>query len=189
MRAVDHLRDIIGALKFYAAEHDGKYPEGATSNDALRELYKAGFFDDERCFTVENSPYVGDNDLGEAPGYLKALQPGENHWAMTRGLTDSLHGDWPLMFENPARASWPPYWDSRFVDIAKPGRIQEGWKIIVGRNDGSIMAERLTMKNEPLVTLKPTPMRVPDGATWGTVNDGKNLFEHAGPHEIMDVAR
>ena len=169
-------RQIIISSKSYAGDHGGKYPDGTTANDAFRELIKAGFFEDERVFSATNSPYVGDNNVGKAPEYAQALQARENHWAMTKGLTDASDGDCPLVFENPAVASWPPLWDSRLVDVAQPGRIWKGGRIVVGRNDGSVQTEKLAMVGNPLVTLQP-------------IKDGKNLFELAGPHEVLDVVR
>ena len=176
MQAVNNCRQIIISLKSYASDHGGKYPDGATANDAFRELIKAGLMEDERVFSAPKSPYVGDNEIGEAPEYARALQARENHWAMTKGLTDDSPGDWPLVFENPALAVWPPWWDPRFPGEAKPGRIGKYREIVVGRNDGSVMLEKLTKDDRPVVTLQP-------------IKDGKNLFELAGPHEILDVAR
>ena len=176
MWAMSYCRQILVPLKAYAGEHGGRYPEGATANDAFRKLFLAGYFKDETVFGCPNSPYLGDNNVGNAPEYAQALQARENHWAMTKGLADDSPGNSPLLFENPALASWPPRWDSRLIDVPKPGRIWKGGRIVIGRNDGSVQSERLSKSERPLVTLEPN-------------SDGKNLFELAGPHEVLDVAR
>lgn len=173
MQATNNCRQIIISLKAYAADHQGRYPDGTTANEAFRELIKSGQLEDERVFSAPASPFVPDNDLGETPDYGKALAPGENHWAMTKGLTDESDGNTPAVFENPAVKSWPPQWDTRIVGRAQPGRVWKGGKIIVGRNDGSVSVEKLN-EGGRMATLAP-------------IKDGKNLFELAGPHEILDV--
>ena len=182
MQAANNCRQILISLKSYAGDNGGNYPDFSkddppqTSNDVLRQLIKAGLLEDARVFSAPNSPYVGDNNIGKAPGYAEALRARENHWAMTKGLIDDSNGSFPLLFENPAVASWPPRWDSRLVQVPKPGRVWKGGKIVVGRNDCSVNLERLAKGGSPLVTLEP-------------IKDGKNLFDLAGPHEILDVAR
>jgi hypothetical protein len=175
MQASSNARQIIITLKNYAGDHNGRYPEGKTSNEVFRELFKAGLLEDERAFTAWLSPYEPDNNIGEAPNYEEALKPGENHWAMTRGLNDSSLGEAPLIFENPAVASWPPSWNANAVEKKEPGRTWKGGKIIIGRNDGSIAGEPLE-GTTGMVTMKPNA-------------DGKNLFEAIGPHEVIDIAR
>ena len=175
-QAVNNCRQVVIALHSYAIEYGSSYPNGATANDAFRQMFKAGVVNDERIFGAPASPYVGDNNLGEAPEYARALEFGENHWAMTKGLGLTTNGAVPLVFENPARASWPPRWDGRLVGVALPGRIWKNDKVVVGRNDGSVHAEKLARGDNPLLTLEP-------------IKDGKNLFDLAGRHEILDVAK
>ena len=178
--AQNHCRQIVIELKAYASDHGSKYPEGATSNDVFRELIKGGQLEDERIFSSPGSPYVGDNNVGDPPGYAQALQARENHWAMTKGLTGQDYGNTPLVFENPAVCSWPPLWLGG-QHAAVPGRTWSSKKlvnrnrIVVGRTDGSVNTERL-QDGDGKVTLE-----------CGT--NGKNLFELAGPHEVLDVAK
>lgn len=178
MLAGNNCRQILISLKTYSADHDGMYPEGTTANDAFRKLIKGGLLDDELPFSCPSSPYHPDNNIGDAPDYVEALRPGENHWAMTRGLTERAPGDTPLVFENPLHASWPPYWDATFSWTSKSGRAWPSGSIIVGRNDGSVGSQKLEVGREhrERVTLTPT-------------KNGKNLFDLAGPHEVMDVAK
>ena len=175
MQACNNARQIILALHAYAKDHEGKYPEGSTANEAFRELFRGGYVDDERIFSAQVSPFVPDNNFGIRPHFEDALSPGENHWAMTKGVRSQDNGDVPLIFENPARCTWPPEWDADIAGQAKPGRAWRGGKIIVGRNDGSVSTEKLTVAKgvAPLISIK----------------EDKNLFELAGPHEILDVAR
>ena len=175
MQAVNNARQIILALHAYAKDHEGKYPGGSTANEAFRELFRGGYVNDDRMFSAPASPYVGDNRSGQPPGYVQALEASENHWAMTKGVTSRDNGDVPLIFENPARCTWPPEWDADIAGQAKPGRAWRGGKIFVGRIDGSVSTEKLTSAKgvAPLISI----------------NEEKNLFELAGPHEIMDVAR
>ena len=176
MEACNNGRQILNFLQSYAADHNGQFPSGTTANDAFREFFKAGMLDDERVFTAAFSPYEPDNIIGEAPDYEDALQAGENHWAMTKGLTSQSAKDTPLIFENPALSSWPPFWNTEAAAVKEPGRVWKSQRIIIGRVDGSIQAEPLGPKIGPHATLAP-------------IKDGKNLFDLAGPHEVMDVAR
>lgn len=176
MQAANNGRQILISLRGYAADHNGRFPEGATSNDAFRELFKGGLIDDERAFTASYSPFQPDNQIGEAPDYKAALERGENHWAMTRGLTEKSDPSTPLVFENPSMASWPPVWNIEAPNRPLPGRVWKNNKIIIGHVDGSINAEPLGPSSGPHATLAPNA-------------EGKNLFELAGPHEVMDVAR
>ena len=175
IQAINCCRYIIISMTSYAKDHGGRFPNGTTANEAFRQLIKDGQLEDERVFSAPRSPYVPDNNLGEAPDYRQALEPGENHWAMTKGLTNKADGNTPLVFENPAVKSWPPLWDTRLQGVAQPGRVWKGNKIIVGCADGSVNIEKLK-EGEQLTSLAP-------------VKDGKNLFELAGPHEVLDVER
>jgi hypothetical protein len=84
------LKDAWAA---YASAHDDRYPTGEhSSNEAMRELFRAGFIDDEAMFFVRGSawcPHRPDGELGDADnGYAGALTAGENHWACTSGLSN-----------------------------------------------------------------------------------------------------
>lgn len=176
MQASSNCRQILISLKSYAGDHNGHYPEGRTANEAFRELFKAGLMEDERAFTAASSPFEPDNNIGDAPNFDEALVAGENHWAMTSGVKDSDSGNTPLVFENPVRAEWPPRWNANAAGQKKEGRAWKSGKIVIGRNDGSVAGEQLDSVKGDAVPLKP-------GA------DGKDLFELAGPHQVLDVER
>jgi hypothetical protein len=201
LKICSNCREVTMALNKYAMIHGGEYPVGATANDAFRELVKEQLISDERVFSSPASPYVADGNIGTTPDYNQALQKNENHWAMTKGLTKpslTYQSDIaaPLIFENPAVSSWPPQWN---VDAAnKPvsgralkvhnvvsaderngpafGKDMSGYSIVIGRTDGSVTNEKLGAPNGGNVTVEPNA-------------SGKNIFEQAGHHEVLDVEK
>lgn len=184
MQASSNARQIIITLKNYAGDNGGNYPDAdhrnppLTSNDAFRELFKRGLLEDERAFTAAFSPYEGDNNIGEPPDYKEALKPGENHWCMTKGLSDSSSGNAPLIFEAPSQPGvWPPVWNADAAEKKVPGRAWKGGRIVIGRNDGSVAPERLESLGGTAVPLKKNPL-------------GKDLFtQFPDLHEYLDIAR
>jgi len=204
---VNHLKicsnchEVTVALNKYAMFHGGAYPAGMTANDALRELIKEQLITDERVFSSPASPYVADNNLGSAADYNLALQKNENHWAMTKGLTkpSSTYQSAiaaPLIFENPAVSSWPPQWNVVAANKPVAGRALKvhnvvsaderkgpafggdmtGYSIVIGRTDGSVTNEKLGTPSGGNATVEPDA-------------SGKNIFEQAGPHEVLDVEK
>lgn len=150
-KAISNARQIITALRIYSSDHDGKYPDklkngssAPDSNTAFRELFINGILQDERLFGCALSPYVPDGNIGSAPDYREALEPGENHWAMTGGLDDSSSSAFPLVYENTSSGTvWPPTWNTTISGHPSPGRTWSGGKIIIGFNDGSVQVIRL----------------------------------------------
>ena len=184
MQGSSNARQIIITLKNYAGDNNGNYPDGdkadppQTANDAFRVLFKRGLLEDERAFTAASSPYEGDNNIGESPGYEEALKSGENHWAMVKGLSDSASGNAPLLFENATGgASWPPMWNCDKAGTKTEGRAWKSGKIIVGRNDGSVAGEQLEAVKGDNVGLKQNA-------------NGKDLFtQFSEQGEFLDIMR
>ncbi len=92
----------------YAQNHNGAFPTGQTANAAYRELFRAGFVDDERLLLIEGSawcPAKSDGEIGTAAdGFAKALSPGENGWAYVRGQDSAASSsESPLIVS----AYWP----------------------------------------------------------------------------------
>ena len=172
LQAGNNVRQIIIAMKSYAADHDGKYPDAdpsnpKTANEAFRLLVRAGLLDDERVFGSPNSSVSSDNYIGEAPDFMDAVTAGENCWALTKGLSDSEKGNLPLVFQAPNSAAWPLTWNADNTSKTLEGKAWLGGKIIIGRNDGSVNAERLESTHGAEV-----PLSVP-------------LFDPAHPREIL----
>jgi prepilin-type N-terminal cleavage/methylation domain-containing protein len=160
MEGSNNCRQIIISLKAYAGDNSGNYPDfdkndpPATANDAFRMLIKGQFLSDEKVFTCAGSPFKGDNNIGESPDYEEALKPGENHWVMTKGLSDSAASNAPLVFENPVGDAWPPTWDATAKGRLVKGRAWKSAKIIVGMNDASVAPEPLDATDGDNVGLK-----------------------------------
>lgn len=175
-----NCRQIATALYLYAGDHDGKYPDAdasmpTTANQAFRVLICEGVLEDERIFGAMVSNFLPDNNIGEAPNRSEALVAGENHWAMTKGATDKAVPRFPLVFENPASATWPPVWN---VDAARKkmrGRAWTGGKIIVGFSDQS--AELISLQSSRGTRVPPTRDA-----------EGKDIFTRAAVKmEILDI--
>lgn len=160
MKGVSNVKQIIIGMKQFAAQNNSMYPDSvnpqaggaaggmaATANDAFRNMFIEGIVTDERIFGCPAGYNSKDNNnIGTAPGFSMALMPGENHWAMTMGQTDTSVGNMPLVFENPATQSWPPQWNVDLAGQIQPGRAWAGGQIIIGRNDGSVEVTSLNGK-------------------------------------------
>ncbi|MBB5031265.1 type II secretion system protein [Prosthecobacter vanneervenii] len=152
-RGVNNARQIITSMKLFSKEHSSQYPDtvvnpvtgslAQNANDAFRLMIQERIVSDERIFGCP-AGYTPDNSLGAAPDFRQALTPGENHWALTAGQTDTAVGSMPLVFENPASPGWPPQWNANMAGQIAPGRTWPGGKIIIGRNDGSVSVETLS---------------------------------------------
>ena len=101
-------RTIHLLLVTWAEDHDGEFPTAHQfSNEAFRELFKAGLVDTEKTFAIEgdawhkNSPSGDgkgpDNIIGSPPDFAQALQRGECAYAYVSGLELTSRGDLPLI--------------------------------------------------------------------------------------------
>jgi len=141
---INNCRAIIVGMRLYSADNPDDAIPGAplpppprSSNEYFRKLIIAESVD-EMIFGCLYSIFQPDGKIGAAPDYREALKPGENHWAMTWGLTDASPVRVPLVFENPSVASWPPKWNADLAGMNKRGRTWSGGKVIVSFNDGSV---------------------------------------------------
>ncbi len=182
-QAGNNARQIIITLKAWAGDNQGLYPDfykkdpPQTANDAFRLMIKAGLIEDERIFSCPASPFVNDNNIGEGPDYQEALEASENHWCMTKGLSDSASGNAPIVFENAVATSWPPTWNCDLAGQPKEGRAWKGGKIIVGLNDGSVTPQKLASSKGDNVGLEQT-------------TSGKDLFtQYSQQGEFLDVQK
>jgi len=160
-------RGIVMCVKTWAHDHSGNHPdsilgEKATANMAFRELFKSDVVQDERVFRGERSPFIPDGEIGSAPDFTKALEPGENHWMLVAGLSNASPDRTPLFFENALDTTWPPKWRPGFFMHHVRGRSWRGKGIVVGFNDGSTLlvplkkqGDYLTLPDEVLQGLPP----------------------------------
>lgn len=71
---------------------------------------------DERIFSCPGSKFFSDGEIGAAPEFKQALEPGECHWEMLKDQTATSVGNMPIIFENALTGpSWPP---KRDVSVA-----------------------------------------------------------------------
>lgn len=148
-RAISNGKQVLIALKQYAANYGSSYPDSLhprskSVNEVFRELFKEGVITDERIFIVPGSVFTADNDIGSAPAFGEALKPGECHWMMLKDQTDTSHPKMPVLIENALDTSWPPRWDvSPYEGKRKKGQAWPDRIVVVIRNDGSAAMEKL----------------------------------------------
>ncbi len=184
-KAINNCKQVVTTLKLYSADCNGSYPDhdlpkARTSNDVFRLCFKSGVADSEVIFGCPfSSDGRPDGSIGIGPDYSEAVKAGENHWAMTKGLTDSSSGRIPLVYESPADATWPPKWNPNSAGTDKPGRTWSDGKVIIGFNDGSVEALPLESTKGERVGLRPRA----DGTPIFPANTPEQKFE------VLDVAR
>lgn len=183
--AVKNCGMIIVTLRLYSSDCAGNYPDNdhlphpTTANGAFRECFRNGVCYDEKIFTCSLSPFHPDGEIGSAPKFNKALERGENHWALSKGLSDSASGFYPLVYENPVTiVDGLPEWNADDAGKPTPGRCWPGGKVIIGFNDSSVAFLPLEKATGKSVGLALDPIR---GEIFGAMADG-----HLG---ILDVER
>lgn len=160
-------RQIVTCLKLYAGDHNGAYPDSAlpeakSSNEVFRLLFKEDILTDERIFGAMISPFAPDGEIGSAPHYSKALEAGENHWAMVTGLRDNASALTPVVLENPLTTA-PLRWTNVGLRSVK-GRTWEKGKIVVAFNDTSVAMVGLVPdpgSSAPLLEMPPDSFPLP----------------------------
>jgi Tfp pilus assembly major pilin PilA len=176
-KGISNARQVIISLKIYAADHDGKYPDAflkdpRSSNEVFRVLFQENHVDNELIFGCPISPFVPDGNIGDDEDRSKALEAGENHWAMTAGLNDRASGSIPLVYENPVITTWSPKWNPDAKGTNTRGRA---WStgIIVGMNDSSVSIQPLEAKTGTAVPLR-------------DLGEGQNLFSQHDDSDSSD---
>ncbi|WP_146850603.1 hypothetical protein [Brevifollis gellanilyticus] len=154
--AINNCLQIIMAMKIWAADEKGVFPDAklpatATVNDVFRTLIRDEIIHDERIFGARLTPFKPDGQIGAAPNFAQALQPGENHWMMMAGLNnDSLATNAPFVFENTLNPAWPLTWRMDKQKQPVRGRTWLGDKIIIGRLDHTVTLEKLVREKGAL---------------------------------------
>lgn len=158
-RTAKNCAQIILALKYYANENGGAFPDShldffegrePTANGTFRGLFienilgdKSVFDRSEEIFGASISAYKPDGVIGSAPRFLEALKPGENHWMMVKGQSTTTVGNAPIVFENTFKPQWPLQWDVVNVGRNVRGRAWHNRTIIIGFVDGSVRVEKV----------------------------------------------
>jgi hypothetical protein len=151
---------IHKALMLYAADHEGRFPEGLTNaNEAYRKLIP-DYIQEEKPFYVYPSAWHAaapgqkpDNEIGLPPKYNQALERGENHWAYVSGLRDTSDSHLPLIADGFVEGDPGTYTD----DPAKKGGVWKGKKAIVVLVSGAARMYPLSRKSGFRV-LQPDPV-------------------------------
>ena len=173
-KAISNCRQVITVLRIYSSDHNGNYPDSVlpaahSSNEIFRQLFRDDVIDTELIFGSPKSVFNPDRNIGTKPDFLEAVKPGENHWAFTKGLTDSSPGDIPLVYENPSVATWPPKWDPDLVGTGQSGRTWAGGKVVIGFNDSSVDTQSTVSPKGTAIELKTKP----DGTPVFPPSDGR----------------
>jgi hypothetical protein len=187
-KSLANCRQIIIAIRLFAADEGGRFPDSSVpgakdSNSVFRHLIVAGCLEDEKIFGCGNSPFLPDGNIGSAPDFAQAVQPGENHWAMTKGLEDNSSGGIPLVYENPAEFAGEPLWNADAAGQRVKGRAWTGAKIIVGTLDTSVELMKLASLTGTRVRQK------------ALGSEGKNIFTQYTQEpppvilQMLDIAR
>ena len=143
-KSISDARQIGLALRLYAGDSDGAFPEGkndynediATSNDAFRSLIPA-YLQNETIFTVATSKAgpKADNRIGSAS---EILERGENHWAYITGLNSTSNSMWPLIVDHTDGSG---FYSDKETEL---GGTWKGVKTIVIHADNSAGSVKLT---------------------------------------------
>lgn len=180
-RALNNCKQIILSLKQYARDAGATYPDGGhadfrSANEVFRELFKKEILLDERIFGCPKSVFVPDNQIGKAPSFDKALMPGECHWVLVKNQSEDSPGNAALVFENCLKVSWPLTWDVSVEAGDKRGRAWPRGEIIIGRNDGSVVVEKL--RPDCTLDLKTIESLDPSGKERGTLPADAPAFSY-----------
>lgn len=137
-QATAHARQVALALRMYAQDNEGAFPENAnfqSSNEAFRELFPE-YLETEAIFAVASSP-VGKKADNAIEPRERILAHGENHWAYVQGLSTTSNSSWPLVVDH---SDGSGYYRS---DPSQPGGTWRGTKSILVRCDTSAAALKL----------------------------------------------
>lgn len=141
------LRDIHTALLSYSLSK-GDLPEApsstSSSNDILRQLFEAGYCQNEKPFYFPGSLISFKRPDGVTQGN-NALAAGENHWAYIKGTKNqSSYGIVPVLIE-PYRKG-----ENKFRQEDYGGKRG----VLVLFSDGSVKTVPINSKGEPVIKKK-----------------------------------
>jgi len=154
-----YARRVTLALKLYAADNDGFYPdEGMTgvtsSNVVFDELLGVGIVTSENIFGGLGSSFRPDLYTSTSLASL----PNQVHWSFVTGRNDASKGASAIVFENSLALSGvgAPTWGPPGDEVR--GRSWVGPNIIIATNDGAVQTFDLRAENYRLDSIKyPNP--------------------------------
>lgn len=144
-------RHIAHAMNQWAADHGGAYPEGDTANEVFRQMIIDGHARDERWFGAYE--FNADGDMGDAPSFARALQPGECGFMIVGWKSANDEAVRPLVFENALSATLPLKWNTDHPKTPGRGRTNSGGRIYMGMTDGSGRCVKADAPDNPLLHL------------------------------------
>lgn len=177
-KAISNCRQIVIVQRIYASDHAGNYSDqgsSVTSNQAFRRLFAEQMIDMETIFGCPDSVFAPNGNMGNAPGYTESLKAGENHWAMTAGLTDSDSGRIPFVYENPVKAEWPAKWNTSTGGVRTKGQAWSDGTVIMGLNDSSVSSMKLS------------PAKAGEATTVEPLPTGEEVFDRTQQYTVLDV--
>ena len=178
-KALSNARQVVGSLRAYAADNDGKFPSTlvdatgtdsgtkvTTSNQAFRLLFPT-YLTNEQVFYVPKSKWstIKPDDKIDAvanSGATETLKLGENHWAYFPGLTDVSNSALPLVADGFTAGGPDPQYTT---DEAAKGGVWKGKVAVTVHIDQS--AEKLKCVG---TGANCHPERVPGGNGVAKVN-------------------
>lgn len=139
-KALNGARNIGMAIKLYANDNDGAFPDGDDANAAFNKLIPA-YIKDKKAFFVKGCAYHNGKNK---PGEQVTLEDGDNHWAYVKGLNNDSSEFIPVIVDAPKDGT--TYSDKK----TEKGGVWEGKVAIVVRVNGS--ASKETLKDKKLMT-------------------------------------
>jgi prepilin-type N-terminal cleavage/methylation domain-containing protein len=144
---VSNIRQVALALRMYANDNNGSFPETTnsynqpivTANDAFRSLIPT-YLDNEKVFTVSRAK-VGSKADNKIDPEQEILRPGENAFAYISGLNQSSNSSWPLVVDATDGSGHYTNVESNY------GGTWKGTKAVVARVDGGAAAIPLQGSN------------------------------------------
>ena len=162
LKSLNNAKGIYLALKMYAGDHDGRFPDAAeNANEAYRQLVPA-YIPSTKTFQVRGSAWTPSASANFKQD-SKVLHPGENHFAYISCLKDNSNPDFPLVADGFVEGKPGTYAANR----EEKGGVWKGRLAIVVRVDGSGRLEK----------VNPTDRRV--YRTTTTQGPGIDLFAPA----------
>jgi hypothetical protein len=138
-KVVSNAKQIALALKIYAMDHDGRFPEArSNANEAFQQLLP-DYVSSKLAFVARRSPWV--SDYPDKADFVKPqLAGGENAFAYVCGLNSASNPEFPLVAEGFVEGNPGVY---TFNPQLKGGVGRERQAVVV-RVDGTGRFERVS---------------------------------------------